>query len=79
MSFVFKSFANIKSVFICVHLCPDIKFLSAALPHCVILGYLFLFRAGPGGSDIFQGIRRQRTSLHILDRFFELVKAGNPD
>jgi hypothetical protein len=27
-SFVFKSFANIKSVFICVHLCPDKIFFS---------------------------------------------------
>ncbi len=25
-SFAFKAFANIKSVFICVHLCPDKKF-----------------------------------------------------
>ena len=31
MSFVFKSFANVGSVFICVHLCPDkLKFSAVA-------------------------------------------------
>jgi hypothetical protein len=30
MSFAFKSFTNIRSVFICVHLCPDKTFFSGA-------------------------------------------------
>jgi hypothetical protein len=30
--FVFKSLAKMKSVFICVHLCPDINLLLAGLP-----------------------------------------------